>query len=871
MTTGPHFRESLLAAKERVAEGREKIRAQHGKGSPGVQVCARLTDLIDSVVLDLYHDALEALGERDLHRHVALVPHGGYGRRHLAPYSDLDLMILHSGKCEAAVARLAARLMQDLYDLGLTPGHSVRTPAEAVLLGRDDPTIATSLFEARFLAGNEDLFRDFLARQRKMVQRRYRTLHEAIVVARRQERAQYGETVYLLSPNLKRSRGGLREIQLLRWIGFAKFGTSDPDGLQLRGALAQHDAHLLRSATEFLLRLRNEMHFHAGRAHDTLDRHEQVRLAEVFGYRGSSGLLPVEYFMREYFRHTSQVRNLVSRFVKSVRPTAVSQMLGPVFSHLVEGDYRVGLQHIAATRQGLAKLQFDLEEVLRLTDLANLYDKHIDHATWDAVARAAPGYSSDVTPRVAARFLSLMAQPPQLAQLLRRLHELHVLEKILPAFEHARCLLQFNEYHKYTVDEHSFRAVQAATDFAQDEGPLGQAYRGIRQKRTLHLALLIHDLGKGFDRDHSEVGRTIAEETARRLELPRSEAEVLKFLVHKHLRMAHLAFRRDTSDDELVLKVAVEVGTPEMLRMLYVLTCADLAAVGPGVLNAWKVELLTVLYRRAMRHLTGDANEADPNAAVARGRVREYLQREAGGQWYAEHLDALPSSYLQGRSPKAVAETLRRLSKLRAGQAGAWAKYQRETQTVEVTVLLSPELEREAFCHLTGALTSQGLAILSADINTLPDGLVLDRFVVRDCDYAGPPPEERLSRVGAAVVEAVLQRKPPKFRKLWGGDEGAKLSQLSPLETVVKIDNSTSEAYTILDIFTFDRRGLLYAVARTLVDLQLSISVAKIGTYLDQVVDVFYVTDQTGRKVQDEQRLAEIREKLLRAIEELPG
>lgn len=865
MANGPNFRASVLAARQRVAEGREKIRLQHAKGAPGVQVCARLTELIDGVVFDLYREALDSLGFDDLHQHVALAPHGGYGRRQLAPYSDLDLMILHSGNCNAQVAALAKRLMQDLYDIGLQPGHSVRTPTEAAQLARDDATICTSQFEARFLAGNEEIFRDFAARQAKLVQRRFKPLHEAIVVARRQERAQYGETVYLLAPNVKRSRGALREIQLLRWIGFAKFGASDPDLLHMMGALSKFDHQILRNALAFLLRLRNEMHFHAGKAYDTLDRHEQVRIAEVFGYLGGSGLLPVEQFMREYFRHTSQVRNLVSRFVRSVRPTAaVAQVLAPVFSHLVEGDYRVGKQYISATKQGLSKLKFNLEEVLRLCDLANLYDKTIEPSTWDAVARAAPTYAGELTPGVARRFLSLLAQPMQLAPLLRKLHELRVLEKIIPAFNHARCLLQFNEYHKYTVDEHSFRAVQAAADFGQDPRTLGQVYRSLRQKRTLHLALLIHDLGKGFAEDHSEIGLVIADDTARRLDLPAHEAEMVKFLVHKHLSMAHLAFRRDTSDDQLVLQFAVEVGSPEMLKMLFVLTCADLAAVGPGVLNDWKVEVLTALYQRAMRHLAGDADGAENALSSARERVRAVLRREQDGAWFDAQLDVLPTTYLRAHTPDQIAETLRRLRRLKTGEAAAWAEYQHDTQTVEVTAILSPQLESEAFSHLTGALSSQGLAILSADINTLADGMVLDRFIVQDADFAGAPPEPRLRDVAQGVVDAVQQRLPPKFRKLWGSEPSG---ALSPLKTAVKFDNSTSDKYTVLDIFTFDRRGLLYTIARTLVELQLSISVAKIGTHLDQVVDVFYVTDPHGAKIEDETRLEAIRQRLLAAID----
>ncbi len=241
-----------------------------------------------------------------------------------------------------------------------------------------------------------------------------------------------------------------------------------------------------------------------------------------------------------------------------------------------------------------------------MADLANLYDKRIARPTCELIRKAVPVLSDEILPQTATRFLSILSQPSRLGEILRTLYDLGVLEKLVPDFSHARCLLQFNEYHKYTVDEHCLLAVERACDFAKDPGGVGRVYRRIKEKRLLHLALLIHDLGKGYVEDHSEVGLRIADDTAQRLYLSQRETEVLKFLVHKHLLMAHLAFRRDTSDEQLVVRFAVEVGSPDVLEMLFVLTAADLAAVGPGVLNGWKIEVLSDLFERTMEHLAGD-------------------------------------------------------------------------------------------------------------------------------------------------------------------------------------------------------------------------------------------------------------------------
>jgi [protein-PII] uridylyltransferase len=874
MASGSRLRASVLAAKKRLAEGREQLRLRHLAGGAGVQVCARLTDLLDETILGLYEAAIADLkqaGHGGVGPRVALVPHGGYGRRDVAPFSDVDLMILHAPEVGDDVAPLAERMMRDLFDAGLDLGHSVRTAELACALASTDATICTSLVEARYLAGSANLFAQFAERFQRETRRRRKTLVEAIEKARLAERAQFGETLYLLEPNLKRSRGGLRDIHLLRWVGFARHGVSDPCQLHAMGVLSAEDRHTIESASEFLLRLRNEMHFHAGRARDVLDRAEQVRLAEVFRFEGEEGLLPVEQFMREYFRRTRDVTRIVSHFVANAHwGSAIHRLVEPLLSHRVEGDYRVGPSQIAATRRGLAKLRESLTEVLRLVDLANLYDKRIAQPTWDAVRQAASRLPDPLSPEATGLFLSFLSQSPRLGELLHRLHELGVLEKIIPAFTHARCLLQFNMYHKYTVDEHSLRAVVRATEFQTDPGPLGRVYRSIKEKRILHLALLLHDLGKGYPEDHSQVGLRIAEETAARLRLAPHEAETLKFLVHRHLLMNHLAFRRDTSDDQLIVRFAVEVGSPEVLRMLYVLTAADLGAVGPGVWTNWKAEVVTELYRRTMQHLAGESPAVDSEEWLNQRRqeILARLAEEEDHAWFEERIGSLPAAYLQADEPERSAAELRALRGLAARDVFARGRYLPESHTVEYTIAAHEEIAPGVFHRLAGALASQGVRILAAEINTLAGGLVLDRFFVHDPDFAEEPPPERIERVKRALTESLTTpgRYEPSFRRIWGRASAAGHAA-SRLPTQVRIDTATSDRLTIIDVFAADRQGLLFAIARALFEMGLSVSLAKIGTYLDQVVDVFYVTDQAGRKIDDAPRLEEIRTRLLAAIE----
>lgn len=875
MDTNIRVRPHVLSARQALEVARGQLRIQHAQNVPAVQVCAHWADEIDSVLIDLFTATVEELDSTGkLSGQIALVPHGGYGRRDTAPHSDVDLMLLHAPSVAKEVQKISERTLTDLSDLTLDMGFSTRTPAQAVSDSRSDPKIFSSLIESRLLVGNTELYQRYKARFAASLRGRRSRLVQGVRDARRTERLDYGDTVFLLEPNLKRSPGGLREIHLLRWAGFTRYGVSDLDQLRHVDAVSHYDHRRLKRANEFLLQLRNELHFHAGRTYDVLDKCEQLRIAEKMGYVGEDGVLPVEQFMRDYFSHTGDVRSVVSNFVARCAPRSrLVQWASPLLSHTVEKHLRVGPYHIRATKAGKSLLKGNVSEVLRLMDLANLYDKWIDAETWTTIREGMQEVDQvELSDETISRFLSIMAEPARLADILRHLHELRVLEKIVPGMRHARCLLQFNEYHKYTVDEHSFRAVERATEFVHDEGPLGHAYRSIKRKRTLHLALLLHDLGKGHVEDHSEVGKRLAEKVAESLKLGQRESEKLVYLVHRHLAMSHLAFRRDMSDESMVVQFAYEVGTPDTLKMLFVLSCADLAAVGPGTLNDWKVDVLTELYLRTMKHLAGDAPTGDTEKWIQEKRESLSRQCESKGafNWYQCQIDVLPHAYLRWTPDEQIVEELDRLEKLAPHMVDTWARFLPERNAVQFTVGAYDQLTPGIFHKLTGALTSFGLQILAADIYTLGDGLVLDRFYVDDPEFEGEPPQARLRDVRRHLVLALSSSDSiPHFRRTWGHETELPvvMAERIAAPTQVRVDNSTAEQHSIIDVFAHDRRGLLYTVTRTLFELGLSVAAARIWTFADQVVDVFYVTDENGHKIEDENIILHIKERLFDAIE----
>jgi [protein-PII] uridylyltransferase len=865
------LRDAVQAARDEMAAGRARIAELHERGLDALQVCGRLTSLVDGLVARLFDAAaseIEAAGGGELRADVALVGLGSYGRRQLAPYSDIDLMVLHQKRTVEELTPLVRRFTNAMFDAGFQLGHSMRTPAEAVQLARTDGVICSSLIDSRLVAGVQGHFDSFRGQFEKMVRKRSKAVCRLFYTARAGERQQYGESLYLLEPHVKRSRGALRDLHLLRWIGYAEHGESDPDRLHLKGAISKFEHHRLLSAQVFLLRLRNEMQFHSSGGKDLLDRAEQLRVAAVLGYRGSGGMLPVEQFMRDYFRHTNHIWQMVRRREASLETiSAVGRVLDPLLSRRVESDYRVGVRNISATRTGLAKLEKNLEEVLRLVELSVHENKPLDHPTFSALLLMAPECPEDMTPAIAERFLQMLAPPPTAGKALRTLHELGYLEKVVPPMKHARCLLQFNQYHKYTVDEHSLVAIDEAGEFARRSDALGAAYREIADKSLLHLALLLHDLGKGFEEDHSEVGRRIAEEMSVRLGLHPRTAANLSFLVHKHLIMSHLAFRRDTGDRELVRSFAAEVATPERLRMLFAMTCADLAAVGPDVLTQWKAEVLAELYSRTLAELEHQPPLAETELGERRRQVLASLSsKERDDEWFQRQIECLPIGFVATRPAKAVGEALRRFRKLPPRGAVAWGEYHADAGTVEFIAGVDQGRGRGALGSMAGALSSCGMQILTAATQIMADDLLLLRYTVLDGDSKDAPPPERLEQVAKQLAASVDATEPPKFRRVWGQEHAEAAIKLTALPNDVRIDNRASADATVVEVFTFDRTGLLYALARKLHELDLTIWHAKIGTYIDQVVDVFYVTNRGGGKIEDADRLEQVRREMFAVI-----
>ena len=867
-----------------LAEQRETIRQRLWDGASGAEVIAALTELVDGLIIGRYRNVVRRMDERAVEagfQHCCLVALGGYGRRELAPYSDIDLMFLYRPEAAAVVPELVRQMLHQLWDIGFQVGHSVRTIQDCLELASTDLTIRTSMMEARFLAGSPQLFQEFRRRYfRRVVARGADRFIEHKLEERRREYEKFGETVYLLEPNVKKSKGGLRDLHLLQWAGMARHQAATILDLSDRGILSRQDYRALNEAREFVWRVRAFMHLHAGMAQEILSFDEQVWLAERFGFQDHQHLLAVEQFMQQYYRHTMGLHELCMRFVDRCRRVPIWRRLVRLLpSPRLDGYFLVTGEHVTVPAELRNRVLDSPDLLLRLFDLARCRRLMIDTTLLEDIHRHVETVSDEAfrTPEVSRIFLQILAGPG-VADTLTAMHRAHLLEKLIPVFTTVRGLMQFNQYHKYTVDEHSLLAVAKAETLGQEPGIFKEVYEEIRRKDLLHLAVLLHDLGKGREEDHSEVGKAIAEETAGRLGFDEQETRTLVFLVHRHLLMAHTAFRRDPYDEKVLLNFARAVATPEVLRKLFVLTAADLAAVGPGVLTKWKESLLVELYLRTLPEVSGERDTAavperlKKLAEEVAGKADGLAKDKLDAKWIETQLVQFPVRYIYGTPPARIAAHLTAIQRLLPTEALAEGTYNEGLGTCEYTVVTFDGLTPGIFSKIAGVIAAKGLQILDAQIITRDDGVVVDTFQVGDPDFSGPPPSERLVSVARTIVrilkgEDTVENLMSRSSRL----STARRLPSSRQSTEVQVDNETSDRATIIDVFADDRQGLLYVITHAIFKLGLSVQAARISTRLDQVADVFYVTDMGGAKLQDHSRLETIRATIKEDIDRFLG
>ena len=827
----------------------------------------------DAVVRHLYPADNPSLGER-----LAVVATGGYGRGTLAPGSDVDLLFLLPYKQTAWSESVVEAMLYVLWDLKLKVGHATRSVQDCIREAAD-MTIRTSLLEARFLFGDRDLFGSLVERfGKEIVAASAADFVEAKLKERDARVAKAGASRYVVEPNVKDGKGGLRDLNTLFWIAKYVYRVREPEQLVKAGLFTPEEFKLFELCEEFLWRVRCHLHFVTGRAEERLSFDLQRAIAERIGFTGRSGLSGVERFMKAYFRVAKDVGDLTAIVCAELearqakRRPVLDRMFGRFRRRrggaIAGEDFIIDNDRINVPSEHA--FENDPVNLIRLFWLADRHNLPIHPDATRLATRSLklvnPSLRND--PEANKLFLEIITSRNAPEVVLRLMNEAGVLGRFVPDFGRIVSMMQFNMYHHYTVDEHLIRTVGVLTEIEAGrlggEHPLAnQIFHTIRNRRALYVAVFLHDIAKGRPEDHSEAGAVIARKLGPRFGLTDAETDTVAWLVQHHLLMSNTAQSRDLSDPATIRSFAEVVQTMERLKLLLVLTIADIKAVGPGTWTGWKGQLLRTLYHETEVVLGGGGVDL---ARAERVRLaQEQLRGELPG-WSADEFEAYAARHTPAYWLKT--DEARRLSQARfvrdAEKAGRTVDTAYETDqfrgVTELTVL-SPDHPR-LLAIVTGACAAAGGNIVDAQVFTTTDGMALDTIVLSRAFDRDEDEMRRAERVAKAIERALKGE--VKIADLVDGKRPSKPpSKAFHVPPEVTIDNSLSSRQTVIEISGLDRPGLLYDLTTALGKLNLNIASAHIVTFGEKAVDVFYVTDLTGTKVTHAGRQATITRTLL--------
>src|SRR5262245_10272843 len=865
-----HLRLDLLRA--HLNSNVDFLRAAHLGGASGQQSVQAYAAFMDGFLATLFRLAAEdAKREGIAPVPLVLVALGGYGRGELHPLSDLDLMVMYDGEMGPYVQRVTQGLLYALWDLGLQVGHAVRSLPDCLAMARTDFPSRTSMQQARFLVGDRRLFNRFRkVLAENVYQKDFAQFLETTLGERDQRYRKFGGSPYTGEPNVKESAGGLRDIHTAMWLASTKFGTRTLRELTDKRLITEREQKAADEALTFLWRVRNELHFLSGHKNDVLSRDIQPQIAKNFGYTADELSLPVEKFMRDYYLHARVIhrvsRRLIARCRETLsRRTAVQRRLrqDALADGLVVIDEQIHLAHAdgRAFREDPSRLMKVFWHCHRLGFELGV---DVERAVEESLGLVDDEFRR--SPEVRDLFLSICRGWGRAALTFREMHELGLLGRYLPEWGALTCLVQYDVYHKFTADQHSLLAVEHLEALAPGQSAESEAsarvLNDVERPDLLMLGMLLHDIGKGRGHGHVAKGIPLIEELTARIGLAPEDADKVVFLVARHLTMSHTAQRRDIDDPKTVQALADVCGTPERLRMLYLLTFADMRAVGPGVMTGWMAQILGELFRRSLARLTGGTGEP-PTRDVVAARVWEAMHREGTRRTVSEHLAMVSDRYLATTSPQRIAAHLRLVERLEEDVIATELFHHPDLDSSELVIATRdvPGL----FSLIAGSLAAHGINILSAQINTRADGIAIDTFQVND-PMGEPVTEEARWRRTLDALRRVIRDEESVSALLARRRAGRAAPETVPGPPKVSVDNLLSDTHTVVEVKCPDRVGLLYAITRTLSEQGLDIGSARIATEIDHAYDTFYVTDREGGRIEDAASSTRIKEALEDAL-----
>ncbi len=851
----------------------------------GLQAARLLGALIDGVVSALFDHASNHSDLGNI-ENLSIAATGGYGRGVLAPFSDIDLLFLTAKEPTPQTLRVVEYMLYFLWDLGLKVGHATRSIDDCLTEGAKDTTIRTALLDARYLTGDKPLFNDF--------HRRFRTACKEAgaaeyIAAKQAERAvrhrRYGDSPFVVEPNVKEGRGGLRDLQTLYWIARYVFDTQTMGELaDLGGILTQMEARHGRRAWEFLWTVRFHLHYVAGRAEERLTFDLQPIVGARMGYTRHGRQDGVERFMRHYFLTAREI----ARLTRILEPAILRSALGPPALEAETDNALLAAGFVLAEGKLLpiSGRDFDAEPIQMLRILQVARDRGLElHplAVRSYIQNERRAVSLRGDPKAAAIFMDLLCgkEPdrhrggphPDGAKWLSIMNETGFFGRYLPDWARIVGKMQFDTYHIFTVDEHTIEAVKVLNTLERGElkevAPVAsELVDHVQSRRSLYLAMLLHDIAKGRGGDHSELGAEVALHVGPALGLTDEETETVSWLVLHHLLLSATAFKRDIDDPKTILDLADTIQSPERLRLLLILTVADMRAVSSKVWNGWKATLLRELYSRVAEVLAGGlaTTERDVRVSRAKEAVAAIL-----ADWTPAEIERFTALGYAGYWLSFDPETHARHGRLILDAEQRKAPLTVDTQPLparavtEVTVYCLDHAG--LFSKISGALAIAGASIVDARIHTMTNGMALDTFWVQDAAGGTFDAPHRLARLAVLIEQALSGRlrMATEIRRVSKVLLGRRMQAIHAPPRVV-IDNRASNTHTVLEVNGRDRPGLLHDVTAAISDEGLQIASAHVTTYGVRAVDVFYVKDIFGLKVENERKLMQLREALMRAL-----
>ncbi len=873
----------LPILKQATFDGREVARVKLFKDGSGIACAQRISWLQDQLITVIY-ELVTTHVYPEKQSNIAVTAVGGYGRGTLAPGSDIDLLFLLPQKIEGTMHKAVEFMLYLLWDIGFKVGHATRTIEESIRLSKTDMTIRTAILEARFICGREMLVSELSHRFDTEVTANTAPEFIAAKLAERDERhRKSGDTRYLVEPNVKEGKGGLRDLHTLFWIAKYNYHIRDSAELVKLGVLSKQEWRLFEKADDFLWAVRCHMHFLTGKPEERLYFDIQPEIAESLGYQSRPGQSAVERFMKHYFLVAKDVGDLTRILCATLEDQQAKAAPGFTaalgrFTHrarkipgtieFIEDRGRIALANPDVFKR-------DPISIMRLFHVADINGLEFHPNALKSVTRCLKLIDNDFRENAEANrlFLSMLTSRRDPGLILRRMNEAGVLGRFLPEFGKIVSMMQFNMYHHYTVDEHLMRTVEVLSEIDRGKSaeihPLAvKLMPGIEDRQALYVAVLLHDVAKGRQEDHSVAGAKVARRICPRLGFTPKQTELVAWLIEQHLLMSMVAQTRDLHDRKTITDFADKVQSLERLKMLLILTVCDIRAVGPGVWNGWKGQLLRTLYYETELLLSGGFSEV---SRKERAKHAGLLLNEALADWslkdrktytklhYEPYLLSVPLED-QVRHTNFIRQTDK------ADKAMATMVRTHSFHAITEITVLSPDHPR-LLSIIAGACAAAGANIADAQIFTTSDGRALDTILI---NREFPIDEDEMRR-GATIgkmIEDVLAGRKRLPEVIANRSKGKRRNKAFPVQPYVTMSNALSNKFTVIEVECLDRIGLLAEITAVLSDLSLDIHSARITTFGEKVIDTFYVIDLIGQKITNENRQANITARLKSVIAE---